>query len=142
MTRSLKEPELAALGAALMPGLRAGAVVWLEGILGAGKTTLARAMVASRGASVRATSPTFALAQRYESPSGPVFHVDCYRLRSPDEAGELDWGELAGGNLLLIEWPERGGVWVPPADLRVRLGYGPEPDVRLVTLVPEPPGLP
>jgi tRNA threonylcarbamoyladenosine biosynthesis protein TsaE len=97
------------------------AVVWLEGPLGAGKTTLARAIVAGRGVAEGATSPTYGLVHHYTGPRGDVYHVDCYRLAHPDQARDLDWETLAAANLLLIEWPERGGGWTLPPTARVRL---------------------
>jgi tRNA threonylcarbamoyladenosine biosynthesis protein TsaE len=129
------EPELIAAGRALSHGLHRGAVVWLQGELGAGKTTLAQAIVEGRtGGS--ATSPTFSLVHRYGPNLRPVFHVDCYRLRSPEEAAELDWAELAAGDLLLIEWPERGGFWVPPPTVRVSLRHTDEEAVRDLAVRP------
>jgi tRNA threonylcarbamoyladenosine biosynthesis protein TsaE len=86
MIRELTEGRLEALGESLGRDLPPGTVVWLEGELGAGKTTLVRAIARGRGATDPATSPTFALVHRYEGPGGPVCHVDCYRLRSPEEA--------------------------------------------------------
>ncbi len=136
MIRAVTEPELVAAAEALAPQLAPGSVVWLEGPLGAGKTTVARALARARGAG-SATSPTFNLAHRYDGPRGPSYHVDCYRLRDPEEAAELDWAGMLAGDLLLIEWPERGGPWVPPPDLRVRLGYDAEPERR--TLECDPP---
>ena len=53
---------------------------------------------------------------RYQGRRGPVFHLDCYRLRSPDEAADLDWeGLLAEGDAILVEWPEQAGAWLPAA---------------------------
>jgi tRNA A37 threonylcarbamoyladenosine biosynthesis protein TsaE len=60
---------------------------------------------------------------RYEGRRGPVYHVDCYRLRSPEEASDLDWEALGAADALLVEWPERGGAWVPPATHRFRLSH-------------------
>lgn len=105
------------LGRALPPQ----SVVWLQGPLGAGKTTFVRAVVRGRGVAESATSPTFGLVHRYAGPRGSVYHVDCYRLRQPDEAADLDWETLLGADLLLIEWPERAGAWAPPPTRTVRL---------------------
>jgi tRNA threonylcarbamoyladenosine biosynthesis protein TsaE len=135
MTATLSERGLAALGAELARRLPRGSVIWLEGDLGAGKTTLARALAAGRGADQGATSPTFSLVHRYETDGGPVFHVDCYRLRDPDEASDLDWETMLEGNLLLIEWPERAGPWAPPPALRIRLDYAQGGAARTVTLI-------
>jgi tRNA threonylcarbamoyladenosine biosynthesis protein TsaE len=136
MSRALTEADLIRLGTRLGQRLPAGQVVWLQGELGAGKTTLARAVASGRGCREAATSPTFALVHRYEGPAGPVYHVDCYRLRSPDEAAELDWEGMGSADLLLVEWPERAGDWVPRPDLTVQLGHAADLDARTVTLTP------
>lgn len=131
MVRPLTEAELIAAGEALGRGLEPGALLTLEGELGAGKTTFAQAV--SRGLGVRepATSPTYALVHRYSGRRGPVFHLDCYRLRTPDEAADLDWeGLLAEGDAVIVEWPERAGAWLPPPSHRVRLTHLPDPDRR------------
>jgi tRNA threonylcarbamoyladenosine biosynthesis protein TsaE len=138
VTRPLDEAGLVRLGTTLAKRLPQASVVWLEGDLGAGKTTLARAVTAARGARQDATSPTFSLVHRYETSRGAVYHVDCYRLRTPDEASELDWATMVEADLLLIEWPERAGDWAPPPDLRVRLDYAEGGDARVATLDPDP----
>jgi tRNA threonylcarbamoyl adenosine modification protein YjeE len=99
------------------------AVVWLDGPLGAGKTTFARAFVLGRGATVAATSPTYGLVHRYPGPRGDAVHLDCYRLRDPEEAADLDWESALAADVLLIEWPERAGAWAPPPTIRVRLDH-------------------
>ena len=112
----------AAIGAALMPG----DVVLLSGELGAGKTTLARAMLKARGLASEAPSPTFAIVQPYAPPevSLPVAHVDLYRLDEPEDAEELGLDELLEDGVLLIEWPERLGAALWPEALRLAI----EPD--------------
>ena len=78
-----------------------------------------------------ATSPTYALVHRYAGRRGPVFHLDCYRLRRPEEAADLDWEALlAEGDAVLIEWPERAGAWVPEPTMRFRLGHLDDPGRR------------
>jgi len=128
----VREAGLPEVAARIVSGLPPGAVLWLTGDLGAGKTTVARAVAAVLGA--EATSPTFGLVHRYPTGAGPVFHVDCYRLRSPEEASEIDWAEMEGSRLLMIEWPDRGGAWVPPPTLTLRLDPGPDPDSRRLQL--------
>lgn len=136
MKSTLSEAGVEALGQRLGRSLPRGTVVWLEGPLGAGKTRLVRAIVSARSGGPAATSPTFNLVHRYPGSSGPVFHVDCYRLRHQSEAGELDWGDMLAADLLLIEWPDRGGAWVPPPGLRVLMDHAPDPDQRIVELEP------
>lgn len=138
MSQILTEPELTALGAQLAGRLPPGAILWLEGDLGAGKTTLARAIVTALGGDQGATSPTFALAHRYPTPRGLVFHVDCYRFGDEEEASALDWEELTGGDLLIVEWPARGGAWVPKATHGIRLAHAEGLDRRIVEVAPDP----
>ena len=133
MTALLDEPALEARAAALAAELAPGDVVWLSGDLGAGKTTFVRALVRAAGAARPATSPTYALVHRYAAPRGPLYHVDCYRLKHEAEAWDLDWDALSEG-ILLIEWPEKAGRWAPRPTHRVRLAHTPDPDVRSVEL--------
>jgi tRNA threonylcarbamoyladenosine biosynthesis protein TsaE len=129
--RSLALAELEAEGEALGRALAAGAVVTLEGQLGAGKTTFVRAIARGLGVAAGATSPTYALVHRYRGRRGPVFHLDCFRLLSPDDAADLDWeGLLREGDAVLIEWPERAGAWVPAPTRRFRLHHLEDPDRR------------
>ncbi|HET8650229.1 MAG TPA: tRNA (adenosine(37)-N6)-threonylcarbamoyltransferase complex ATPase subunit type 1 TsaE [Gemmatimonadales bacterium] len=131
MIRTLSEAELTAEGEALGRSLPPRSVLLFEGELGAGKTTLVRAVAKGLGVTAPATSPTYALVHRYQGRRGPVFHLDCYRLRSPDEAADLDWERLtAEGDALLIEWPERAGAWVPAPTMRFRLRHLGDPEVR------------
>lgn len=134
MTALLDEPGLGAIAGEMAGGLEPGAVVWLEGELGAGKTTFVKALVRGLGVSDAVTSPTYSLVHHYDGPAGPVYHVDCFRLRSPEEARDLDWDTLRGGQLLIVEWPERAGDWAPRPTRRVRLWHTPNPDVRRVEL--------
>lgn len=133
MTTTLDLAGIAALGERLGRELPARAVVWLDGPLGAGKTTLARSIAVGRDVDTEATSPTYALVHHYEGPRGSMYHLDCYRLKHPDEAEDLDWPTLAEADLLLIEWPERAGAWAPPPTARVTLAHVDE-DHRAVTV--------
>jgi tRNA threonylcarbamoyladenosine biosynthesis protein TsaE len=122
--RRLTQDELEAEGELLGRSLPAGTLLTFEGDLGAGKTTLIQAIARGLGVTGRATSPTYALVHRYQGRRGPVFHLDCYRLRSPDEAADLDWeGLLAEGDAILVEWPDRIGGWLPPPARRFRLHH-------------------
>jgi tRNA threonylcarbamoyladenosine biosynthesis protein TsaE len=131
MTRSLTEPELEAEGETLGRQLEPGELVTFEGDLGAGKTTFIKAVARGLGVTGAATSPTYALVHRYQGARGPVFHLDCFRLRSADEAADLDWeGLISEGDAILIEWPERAGGWIPAPSRRFRLMHVPDPAQR------------
>lgn len=115
------EAATAALGERLGAVALAGDVIALVGDLGAGKTTLARALIRSHlGPETEAPSPTFTLVQTYPGPRFDIWHFDLYRLEDPGEARELGLEEAVDG-LSLIEWPERLGRYLPPARLEVRL---------------------
>src|SRR3954468_21294948 len=119
MNRTVTQEELEAEGEALGRQLRPGELLTFEGDLGAGKTTLIKAIARGLGVTGPATSPSYALVHRYRGARGPVFHLDCFRLRSPDEAGDLDWeGLVLEGDAILVEWPERAGGWLPPPSRR------------------------
>lgn len=110
----------ALLAAVLLPLPPGGLTVWLQGELGAGKTTLARACLRGLGHAGRVPSPTYTLVETYELAAATVHHVDLYRLGRPEEAAQLGLAELPGpAGLLLVEWPERGRGHLPPADLGV-----------------------
>lgn len=105
------EAATAALGARIAARLRAGDVVALSGGLGAGKTTLARAIVGALGHAGEVPSPTFAIIQTYDPPevSLPLVHADFYRLEHPGEAAELGLDDYRVGAALIAEWPDRAG---------------------------------
>jgi tRNA threonylcarbamoyladenosine biosynthesis protein TsaE len=131
VTRSLTQLELEAAGELVGRGLEPGALVTCEGDLGAGKTTFIKAVARGLGVTQPATSPTYALVHRYEGARGPVFHLDCFRLRTPDEAADLDWeGLLAEGDAILVEWPERAAGWIPQPARRFRLFHLGDPERR------------
>ncbi len=144
---ALEEEELRAWGRAIGGAAPLGAVLCLRGPLGAGKSTLARAI--GRGAGVAATmpSPTFNLVFAYDLPGGGrLLHYDLYRVEDSDELAGLGWDEVGDGDVLaVIEWPERAGGLVPPERWDLALGMvAGRPTVRRlrVTRVGEPPPLP
>ncbi|MCA0210541.1 MAG: tRNA (adenosine(37)-N6)-threonylcarbamoyltransferase complex ATPase subunit type 1 TsaE [Proteobacteria bacterium] len=126
------------IGAAIGAVLAAGDVVLLSGDLGAGKTTLARAMLKARGLAGEAPSPTFAIVQPYAPPEVdlPIAHVDLYRIEDEDELIELGLDDYLYDGALLIEWPERlGGEGWPDALLLRISGEG---DARVLTATVPP----
>jgi tRNA threonylcarbamoyladenosine biosynthesis protein TsaE len=125
--RELTLSQLGEEGETLGRSLPPGAVLAFEGDLGAGKTTFIQAIARGLGVAGQATSPTYALVHRYRGRRGPVFHLDCYRLRSPEEAADLDWeGLVTEGDAILVEWAERAGAWLPEPDRRFRLHHLPD----------------
>ena len=134
----LSADALNRFGEALGRELSAPTVIGLSGELGSGKTTLVQAICRGLGARVLATSPTYALVHHYEARGArPVYHVDCYRLKTPADARDLGFDDMAReGAIVLIEWPERAGAWAPKLDRHFRLSYGDQPDVREVDEVP------
>lgn len=129
----LSADDLNRFGEALGRALAAPAVIGLSGELGSGKTTLVQAICRGLDAQAPATSPTYALVHHYDARGIPVYHVDCYRLKSPDEARDLGFEDMTReGAIVLVEWPERAGAWVPPLDRHFRLSHGDQPDIREV----------
>ena len=117
------EAATARLGAAIAARLQAGEAVCLSGPLGAGKSTLARALVrALTTPDEEVPSPTFTLVQFYEGPRLRVAHFDLYRLSNPDEAYEIGLDEALDDGAAVIEWPERLSGRLPPDRLDVEIG--------------------
>jgi len=143
---SLTEPQLVAWGERIGREASAPLVITLRGDLGAGKTTLARAI--ARGAGVRGTipSPTFNLIFRYSTPRGlEIAHLDLFRLESEDEVWALGWAELPGSDdLVLIEWPERAEPLLPTPRWEICLDGAESDGVRRVSVqaVGDPANLP
>jgi len=113
-----------ALGRSLARSARRAGVIYLQGDLGTGKTTLVRALLRGFGYQGRVRSPTYTLVEPYPLDGLTVYHLDLYRLGSPDELEWIGIRDLTGeSTLLLIEWPEQGTGMLPPADLLVSLRY-------------------
>ena len=116
------------LGRALAAALHPGDAILLDGPLGAGKTTLARALIraACHQPTLEVPSPTYTLCQDYESPHGLLTHYDLWRLDrpTPDALEELGWRDSRTG-IVLVEWPDRLGDLRPPDALTVSLAPTP-----------------
>lgn len=114
------ETAMVALGEQLGNALKEGAVVFLHGDLGAGKTTLSRGILRAFGHQGAVKSPTYTLVEPYQFESVTVYHFDLYRLGDPEELDYMGIRDyFDGASVSLIEWSERGEGFLPAADLHV-----------------------
>ncbi|OYV67903.1 MAG: tRNA (adenosine(37)-N6)-threonylcarbamoyltransferase complex ATPase subunit type 1 TsaE [Gemmatimonadetes bacterium 21-71-4] len=136
-TLQLTEADLAAWGERFGRESAIPRIVALEGDLGAGKTTLARAICRGFGVAGEVTSPTFALVHEYDAPRGAVYHLDLYRLEGPRDLANVGWDEFMDERaLVVVEWPERAGGRLPPAVVRIQLAHiTGDPDRRSLRIV-------
>jgi len=139
----LDERALSRWGERVGRGVDTPIFLCLRGPLGAGKSTLARAVARGAGVEGHLPSPTYNLLFRYPARGGrELIHLDLYRLRDPEELFELGWEELgAPGEVVLVEWPERAGEYLPPDRWEIRL-TPPVPGSRLRAIRVEAVGAP
>ena len=117
---SLKDTENLAKKVAGL--LRPGRMLALYGDLGAGKTTFARMLIQSiLGPETEVPSPTFTLVQTYDLPQGTLWHFDLYRLNDPEEIWELGFEDAQSTGIMIVEWPERLGPYLPKDRLEIHL---------------------
>jgi len=137
---NLSEPELLRLAEEMAFSLRPGDLLTLEGELGAGKTTFARAVIRALAADdgLEIPSPTFTLVQPYATPRFDVAHFDLYRLAAPDELTELGLEDALANGVAIVEWPERAGERLPEQRLTLRLAETADPSRRHAELIAAP----
>lgn len=112
------------LGAQLASCLAPGLVIYLQGDLGAGKTTLVRALLYSLGHRGPVKSPTYALVEVYVISRLYLYHFDFYRFMTPEEFSDAGLGEyFRKDSICLVEWPDKAAGYVPPADLVLTLRH-------------------
>jgi tRNA threonylcarbamoyladenosine biosynthesis protein TsaE len=116
------EAETVRCGAQLARAVSGGAIFFLLGELGVGKTTFTRGVLLGCGHRGAVKSPTYTLVEPYETPAGVVYHFDLYRLGDPEELEYLGIRDYFDSDALcLIEWPQRGEPLLPLADLEIGL---------------------
>lgn len=127
------EDDTARIASALADLLRPGDVVLLDGALAAGKTTFTRALVRALGYDEAVTSPTYTIANIYDTPKGALLHVDAYRLKGAQEFYHLGLEDYIETGMSVIEWGERlEGYFDAP--LSIRIGFGEDETARVLTL--------
>jgi tRNA threonylcarbamoyladenosine biosynthesis protein TsaE len=134
------EAATVALGGQIAPLLKAGDVIYLQGELGMGKSSLARAIVrALTTPDQDVPSPTFTLMQTYDGPGFEIVHLDLYRLKSPEESYELALDDAQPHSVMLIEWPQRLGHlgFDDRLDIVLEEGGNTNSEGRRVTLAPQ-----
>lgn len=106
------------LGAALAGALQSGEVIYLYGMLGAGKTTFVRGLLRALGVDGKIKSPTYTIVEPYETDKFEVFHFDLYRLQDAQELQQIGLETYFGGSAVcVIEWPDKGQPLLPPPDV-------------------------
>ena len=117
------ETQTREIAAGLAKTLNQGDVLLLHGTLGMGKTVFARALIRAmaKDTALEVPSPTFTLVQNYDTPAGPLYHFDLYRIKDPEEIFELGWEEARAEGITIVEWPERLGPFQPATRLDIML---------------------
>ena len=135
LVRSLAETK--DLARRIAPQLRAGDMIALKGELGAGKTTLARAILHACGVEGEVPSPSFTLVQEYETARMKIVHCDLYRIADCGELDELGLEESLQESALLVEWPERAPSRIPDDALWIEMEIAGESERRMKLYGPE-----
>jgi len=133
-----KLPDVAStkeLARRIYPHFRKGDFVALYGPLGVGKTEFARAFIGAMGVQGEIPSPTFTLVQHYDGKDFPVFHFDLYRLKNHNELEELGWDDAIATGLVLVEWPEKAGAYLPRNRLEMHFSSD-DKEGRFIKLMP------
>jgi len=113
-----------ALGGQFAKAVGGSCVIYLQGPLGAGKTTWVRGFMRAMGHTGATKSPTYGLVESYHLAGYDIHHFDLYRLNSPDELEDIGIRDFwSSHSIYIVEWPERGGDVLPPADIKINFLY-------------------
>ena len=126
------ESAMQGLGGALAQACEPSCRIYLEGNLGAGKTTLVRGFLRGLDYTGPVKSPTYALIESYAFDSYSVYHLDLYRLSDPEELEYIGFRDLLDDSILLVEWPDKGDGILPGPDVSIHIQY--KNEGRLVEL--------
>ena len=129
------EQEAIEYGMRLGREAKPGQLIALTGDLGAGKTTLTKAIARGLGVEEVITSPTFTIVKEYRSGRLPLFHFDVYRIGDVDEMYELGYEEyFFGDGLCVVEWADLIEEIIPEEAMRIDIAYGQEEEERIYTI--------
>ena len=118
------EAETKEIGAKVASCLKGGEIIYLKGELGTGKTTLVRGALNGFGHTGNVKSPTFTIVEPYSIDDHVIYHFDLYRLDDPEELESLGIRDYCDGqSICFFEWPEKGGDFLPDADILISLSY-------------------
>jgi len=136
-TTTNSEAETIAYANTFAETLSGREIILLSGNLGAGKTVFTKALIRNLcdAKDLEVPSPTFTLVQTYNSPKGPIYHFDLYRLEDPEEIYELGWEDAMHEGLCIVEWPERLGGLKPKTCTEITISHVPEsPERRIIEI--------
>ncbi len=127
------EHAMLALAESMAQRLRPGQLLYLQGDLGAGKTTFVRGLLRGLGYRGHVKSPTFTLVEHYEAADLVIYHLDLYRLESPEEIESMGMRDyVSGTGVCVVEWAERGEGILPSPDTRIVIHH--DGDRRIVDI--------
>lgn len=134
--KTSSEEETIKVAAAFAATLKPRDIILLNGDLGMGKSVFSRAVIRAitHNPDLDVPSPTFTLAQTYDTPMGDIWHFDLYRLKDPEELYEIGWEDALSTGIVLVEWPERLDYLTPKKSITVTLAQGETPTSRVITV--------
>lgn len=134
--KTSSEEETIKVAAEFAATLKLRDIILLNGDLGMGKSVFSRAVIRAitHNPDLDVPSPTFTLAQTYDTPLGDIWHFDLYRLKDPEELYEIGWEDALSSGIVLVEWPERLAYLTPKKSITVTLAQGETPASRVITV--------